>query len=60
MKRELIADTELDEYTILCLITKDTLTDFTDIIKKEIDMWQECKAVVTIRRLICSIEKGGG
>ena len=59
MKWELIADTELDEYTLLCLVNKDTLVDFIDIIKKEIDMWQECEAVVTIRRLICSIEKGG-
>jgi len=59
MKRELTADTELDEYTIICLVNKDTLEDFLNIVKKEIDMWQECEAVVTIRRLICSIEKGG-
>ena len=59
MKWELTADTELDEYTILCLVNKDTLEDFIGIIKGEIDMWQECEVVVTIRRLICSIEKGG-
>jgi hypothetical protein len=59
MKRELIAKTELDEYTILCLVNKDTLADFIDIVKNEIDMWQECEAVVAIRRLICSIETGG-
>lgn len=59
MKRELVADTELDEYTILCFVNKDTLEYFVDIVKKEIDMWQECEAVVTIRRLICTIEMGG-
>ena len=58
MKWDLTANTELDEYTILCLVNKDTLADFIDIIKKEIDMWQECEVVVTIRRLICPIEKG--
>ena len=35
------------------------MTDFVDIVKKEIEMWQECEVVVTIRRLICSIETGG-
>ena len=50
---------ELDEYTIICSVNYDTLTDFVDIVKKEIDMWQECEAVVNIRRLICSIETGG-
>ena len=53
------ANVELDEYTILCLVNKNNLEDFVDIIKKEIDMWQECEAVVTIRRLICFIENGG-
>ena len=59
MKWGLTADTELDEYTILCLVNRDTLEDFVDIVKDEMDMWQECEAVVTIRRLICSVEKGG-
>ncbi len=58
MKWELTANTELDEYTVLCLVNKDNLADFVDIVKDEIDMWQECEAVVTIRRLIYSIKKG--
>lgn len=53
------ANVELDEYQILCLINKGNLVDFVDMIKAEIDMWQECEVVVTIRRLVCSIENGG-
>ena len=53
------ANVELEEYTIICSVNNDTLTDFVDVVKKEIDMWQECEAIVTIRRLICSIETGG-
>ena len=59
MKLELTADTEMDEYTVLCLVNKNTLEDFVDMIKAEIDMWQECEAVVTIRRLFCYIKKRG-
>ena len=59
MKWNLTANTELDEYTILCLVNKDNLAHFIDIVKEEIDMWQECEVVVAIRRLVCSIEKRG-
>lgn len=56
MKRELIANTELDEYTILCLINKDTLEDFVDIVKKELDQWESIEITVPIRQLVCNIE----
>lgn len=58
MKWKLAANTELDEYIILCLVNKDNLLDFMDIIKEEIGIWKECEVIVSIKRLICSIEKG--
>lgn len=60
MKWKLAANTELDEYTILCLVNRDNLLGFMDIIKEEIGIWKECEVIVTIKRLICFIEKGDG
>lgn len=60
MKWKLAANTELDEYAIFCSVNKDNLTDFVDIFKEEIGIWKECEVIVTIKRLICFIEKGDG
>ena len=56
MIRELIADTELDEYTILCLVNKDTWEYFVEIVKKELDQWESIEITLPIRRLVCTIE----
>jgi len=56
MKRELIANTEMDEYTVLCLVNKDNLADFVDIVKKELDQWNTIEITIPIRRLVCMID----
>ena len=54
MKHEITdANIELDEYQILCLINHDNLTDFVDIVKKEIDQWNTVPVIVNVRRLVC-------
>lgn len=51
------ANVELDEYQILCLVNKSNLSDFIEIIEKEVDKWDsdgwDIPIVVTIRTLIC-------
>ncbi|UCB58825.1 MAG: hypothetical protein JSV67_00575 [Thermoplasmatales archaeon] len=55
MKWNLAADTELDEYTILCMVNKDNLSDFIDIVKKELDQWKSIEIIVPIRKLVCVV-----
>ncbi len=50
------ANIELDEYQILCLINHENLTEFVDIIKKEIDQWNTIEITIPIRRLVCMID----
>lgn len=57
MKWNLAADTELDEYTILCMVNKDNLSDFIDIVKKELDQWKSIEIIVPIRKFFCVVNK---
>jgi hypothetical protein len=50
------ANIELDEYQILCLINHENLTEFVDIIKKELDQWNTIEITIPIRRLVCMID----
>lgn len=47
------AKIEKDEYTCICSVTKETLDDFVDLLKKEIQQWKEVEVEIPIRRLIC-------
>ena len=49
------ANVEMDEYEVICIVNKDTLSDFIDIIKNEIDKWKEVEVTVPIRKLVCLI-----
>jgi hypothetical protein len=50
------ANVKMDEYEIICTVSKDTLLDFIDIIKNEIEQWEKVKVIVPIKKLICSIK----
>ena len=56
MKYKLRANVELDEYDILCLIKKDNLADFVDIVKKELDQWNSIEITIPIRRMVCTVD----
>ena len=50
------ANVTIDEYEIICTVNKDSLLDFIDIIKNEIEQWKQVEVIVTIRKLICIID----
>ena len=50
------ANVELDEYTIICSVNYDTLEDFIDIVKKELDQWESIEITLPIRQLVLTIE----
>ena len=47
------ANVEMDEYEVICTVSKDTLLDFIDIIKNEINKWKEVEVTIPIRKLVC-------
>jgi hypothetical protein len=57
MEWKFAANTELDEYTILCMVNKDDLTDFVDLVKEELDQWQSIEIIVPIRKFFCVVNK---
>lgn len=50
------ANVTMDKYEIICTVSKDTLPDFIDIIKNEIEQWKQVEVIVPIRKLICIID----
>ena len=46
----------MDVYEVICTVSKDSLLDFIDIIKNEIEQWKQVEVIVTIRKLICIID----
>jgi hypothetical protein len=50
------ANVTIDEYEIICTVSKDSLLDFIDIIKNEIEQWNQVQVIVSIKKLICIID----
>ena len=50
------ANVEMDVYEVICTVSKDSLLDFIDIIKNEIEQWNQVQVIVSIKKLNCIID----
>ena len=57
MKYKLDANVELDEYEIIQkVVDRDEINDLIDVVQQQIDQWQECSIIITVRHLVCMVE----